>query len=124
MRRLWTVTHRSTDPTASLLPSISKMCRDSTTSSLLATWTSLSPTLQVRPFSQRGTIRPWHRLPLYSEMEPSPRSCFSTCCKGKRLRQAYGGLLLNLCQRPVYMAIQASLTRRNHILETMKKGEV
>ena len=36
----------------------------------------------------------------------------------------HGGLLLNLCQRPVNMALQASLTRRNHIPETVKKREL
>ena len=72
MRRLWTVTHQGVQtPTAPLLPSISKTDRDTTSSRLLATWTSLSPTLQVRPLSQRGTTRPWNRPLLHNEMEPS-----------------------------------------------------
>ena len=88
------------------------------------TWKSLSSTLQVRPLSQRGTTRPWHRPLLHSEMEPSQWPVFATSFRGKRLRQAHGGLLLSLSQRPVYTAIQASFTRRNHILNTLKKGEL
>ena len=42
----------------------------------------------------------------------------------KRLRQAHGRLLLSLCQRPVNTAIQAGLTRKNHISETVKKREL
>ena len=115
---------RSADPHNPLLTSISRTGRDTTTSRLLATWMSLSPTLQVRPLSQRGTTSSWHRTLWNNETEPSLWPGFATSLRKKRLRQAYGGLLLNLCQRPVYMAIKASLTRRNHILETMKKGEL
>ena len=111
-------------PMASFLPSISRTGRDATTNKLLATWMSLSPTLQLRPFSQRDTTRPWHMLLLHSEMEPSLWPGFATSLRGKRLRQAYEGLLLSLCQTPVYTAIQANLTRRNHILQTMQKGEL
>ena len=94
---------------APLLPSISR--------------TGLSKrTLQVRPLSQRGTIRPWHRPLLHSEVEPRLWPGFATPLRWKRLRQAHGRLLLSLCQRPVYMAIHTSLIRRNHILETVKKG--
>ena len=69
---------------------------DITTSRLLATWVSLSSTLQVRPLTQRGTNRPWHRPLLHSEMEPSLWPGIATSLRGKRLRQAYGGLLLSL----------------------------
>ena len=56
---------------APLLPSISRTGRDTTTSRLLVTWISLSPTLQVRPLSQRGTNRLQHRPLLHIEINPS-----------------------------------------------------
>ena len=43
---------------------------------------------------------------------------------GGRLRQPHGRLLLTMWWRPVYMVINASLTRRNHVLETVKKVEL
>ena len=92
-----------------------------TTSRLLATWPSLSPTLQVRPLSQRGTTRPQHQPLLHSEMEPRLWPGFATPPRGKRLRQAHEGLLLSMCQRPVDVAIQASITRSNHILLDCKE---
>ena len=61
---------------------------------------------------------------LHTETEPSLWSGFATSHRRKRLRQAYGRLLLSLSQRPVYTAIKASLTRRNCVLETVKKGEL
>ena len=39
---------------------------------------SLNPTLQVRPLSQKGTTRLWHRPPLYTEMALSPWPGFAT----------------------------------------------
>ena len=107
-----------------LLPSISRTDRDTNISRLPATWMSLNPTLQVRLLSQRDTTTLCHGLLLPSEMEHSPWSGFATSHRGERLRQAQGGLLLSLCQKPVYMAIQAKLTRRNHIPETEKIGEL
>ena len=83
-------------PMAPHLHSISRTGRDTTTSRHLATWKSLSPTLQVRPL-------------LHSEMAPSLWPGFATSLREKRLRQAYGGLLLSLCQRPVYLDLQANL---------------
>ena len=111
-------------PTAPLLPSISRTGKDTTTSRHLATWMSLSPILQVRPLSKRGTTRPWYRPLLHSEMELSLWPGFVTFLRERRLRQAYAGPLLSLCQRPVYMTIQANLTKKNHILQTTKKGEI
>ena len=96
-------------PIAALLPSISRTGRLTTTSRLLTTWMSLSPTLYARPLSQRGTNRLLHRLVLHSEKEPSPWPGFSTFLREKRLRQAYGGLLLRLCQRPVSLGGTTSL---------------
>ena len=84
MRRLWTVTHQKYQPHDPLLPSISRTGRDTTTGRLLATWMSLNPTLQVRPLSQRGTTRLWHRPLLHIEMEPSQWPVFATSPKGKR----------------------------------------
>ena len=46
---------------------------------------SLSPTLQVRPLSQSGTIRPWYRPLWHSEVDPSPWPGFATSLRGKRL---------------------------------------
>ena len=66
----------------------------------------------------------WHKSLLHIEMEPCIWSGFATFYRRNGLRQAHGRLLQSLCRRPVYMAIQASLTRRSHILETMKKGEL
>ena len=120
LRMLRTVTHQKHWPTWPLPPSISRTGRDTTTSRLLAPWMSLSPTLQVRPPSWRGTSRPRQRPLLHSKMECSPWPGFATPLRGKRLRQANGGLLL----KPVYMTIQESLTRRNHIFENVKKGEL
>ena len=88
-------------PTIPLLPGISKTGRDTTNQRLLATYMSLSPTLQVRPLSQRGTTRPWHRPLLHSEMEPRPWSGFASFLRGKRLRQACGGLFWSLHQGPI-----------------------
>ena len=85
-------------PTAPLLPSISRTGKDTTTSRLLATWRSLSPTLQVRPPSKRDTTRPWHSPLLHSEMEPSSWPSFANSLWRKRLRQAYAGLLLSLAR--------------------------
>ena len=125
MRRLWTVTHQEYQPPmAPLLSSIRRTGRDTTTSRLFATWMGLSPTLQVRSLNQRGTSRFWHRPLLHIEMEPSLWPGFANPLREKGLRQAYGGLLLSLCQGPADMAIQASLTRRKHILETVKKWEL
>ena len=109
---------------APLPPRISRTGRDAATNRHLATWMSLIPTLQVRPLSQRSTTRPWHRSLLHCEKEPRLWPGFATPLRWKRLRQAHGRLLLRLCQRPVDMAIQISLTRRTHILETEEKGTV
>ena len=72
-------------PLSPLPHSISRTGNDTITSKLLTTWTSLSSTLQVRPFSQRGTTRPWHRFSLHSEMEPNLWPGFVTPPSGKRL---------------------------------------
>ena len=124
MIRLWTKTSGMLTPLAPLLPSISRTGRDTMTSRLPATLMSLNPTLQVRPLCQKDTTRLWHRSLLHIEMEPSLGSGFATFHRGKRLRQAHGRLLLSLCQRPLYMSIMASLTRRNHVLKTIKKWEL
>ena len=125
MRRLRTVTHQEHGPPQPPFPpSISRTGRDTATSRLLSTWMSLSPTLQVRSLSKGCTTIPWHRSLLHHEMEPRPWPGFATPFMWKRLRQAHGRLLLSLCQRPVDMAIQASLNSRNHILETVKKREI
>ena len=84
---------------------------------------SLNSTLLVRPPSKEAPLDSGTGLS-HIEIEPRPWPGFSTSLRGKILRQAYGGLLLSLCQTPVYTAIQASLASRNHILETMKKGEL
>ena len=120
MKRLWTVTHQKCQPPWLPFFPVSRTGRDTTTSRLPATLIILNPTLQVRLLCQRGTTRLWHRSLLHTEMEPSPGSGFATSHRRKRLRQANGGLLLSLCLRPNYMAIQASLTMRNHVLETVK----
>ena len=62
-------------------PSISKTAKDTATRRLLATWTSLIPTLHMRHLSQRCTTRPWHRSLLHSEMEPSLWPGFATPLK-------------------------------------------
>ena len=76
-------------PMASLLPSISRTGRDTTISRLPVTWMSLNPILQVRPLSQRGTTRLWHRYLLLIEMEPHYLLCFFHLSWGKRLRQTW-----------------------------------
>ena len=109
-------------------PSISRTGGDTATSNLLATWMSLIPSLQVRPLSQRRTIRPWHipwyRSFLHCKMEPSSWPCLATPLRGKRLRHTHGRLLLSLHQRPVNVAIQTGLTRRNHLPKMVKKREL
>ena len=124
MRGLRTAIIRSADPHGPLSSCINRTGGDTATSRLLATWMSLIPTLQVRPLSPRCTTRPWHSSLLHCEMEPSPWPGLCTPLRGKRLRQTHGRLLLSLCQRPCNTAIQASLTRRNHIPETVKKREL
>ena len=108
-------------PMGPLPPSIGRTGGDTATSRLLATWTNLIPTIQVRPLSQICITRPWHRSLLHCEMELSPLPGLATHFRGKRLRQTHGRLLLSLCQRPVNMVILANLTRRNHILEAVKR---
>ena len=81
----------------------------------LPSLTSLSLTLEVRPLCQRGTTRLWYRSLLPIETEPSPWPAFATSHRRKRLRQAHERLFLSLCQRPIYMATKASLSRRNHV---------
>ena len=109
-------------------PSIRTTGGDIATSRLLDTWVHLILTLQVRPLSQKCTTRPlhrpWQRSLLHCEMEPSAWPGLATPLRGKRLRQAHGGLLLSLHQIPVNGAIQASLTRTNDIPETVKKREL
>ena len=105
-------------------PSIGRTGGDIATSRLLVTWMSLIPTLQVRPPSQKCSTRPWHRSLLHCEMEPSLWPGLATHLRKKKLRQTHGRLLLSLCQRPVNTAIQAGLTRRNHIPKTVKKREL
>ena len=112
------------NPMVPIPPSISRTSGDTATSRLLATWMSLIPTLQVWPLSQRCTTRTWHRSLLHYEMEPSPWPSLATPLRGKRLRKTDGGLLVSLYQRPVNTAIQASLTRRNHIPDCEEKGTV
>ena len=110
------------NPMPPFSPSLSRTGGDTATSRLLATQTSLIQTLQVRPLSQgcptRPCHRPWHR---YCELEPSPWSGLATPLRRKRLRQTHR---VSLCQEPINTALQASLTRRNHIPETVKKGEL
>ena len=123
---LWHVWHiRSANPHA---PFSSWLCRtggDTATSRLLATGTSLIPTLQVTPLRQRCPTSPWHRPSqrslLHCEVEPSPWSGLASPLRRKRLRQPHR---MSLCQRPINTAIQTSLTRRNHLLKTMKKREL
>ena len=124
MRRLRTVTHQDCCPHSPLPPSISRTGRDTATRRFLVTLMSLIPAFQVRSLSQRCTTRPWHRSLLNCESENRPWRGFATHLRWKRLRQAHGRLLLSLCQKPVDTAIQASLTRRNHILETVKEREL
>ena len=124
--RSWGLWHiRSTDPPPCLSSRHSRTGGDTTTSRLLATQTSLIPTLQVRSLRQRCPTspwhRPWHRSLLYCELEPSPWSGLITPLRRERLRQTHR---VNLCQRPINMAIQASLTRRDHIPKTVKKEEL
>ena len=58
---------RSANPHGPLPRSISWTGRDTTTSRLLATCMSLSPTPQMRPPGQRGTIRLWQRQASFAE---------------------------------------------------------
>ena len=120
---LWLI--RSADPMPPFLLRLSRTGGDSATSKLLATWMSLTPTLQVRPLRQRCPTspwhRPWHRSLLYCELEPSLWSGLATPFRRKRLRLTHR---MSLCQRPINTAIQASLTRRNHLLKTVKKREL
>ena len=110
-------------PTAPLLPSIGRTGRDITPSRLSATFIGLSPTLQVKLLCKRGTIRLCHRSLSHIEMEPIPGSGFPPLIERKD-RKAPGRLLLSLCQRPDYTTKEASFTRRNHVIETGKKGPV
>ena len=110
-------------------PSVSRTGGDTATGRLLPTWMNLISTLQVRPLSQRWTTRlwhrPWHWSLLHHEMEPSSWPGLATPLRRKRLRQIHGRLVQSLCQRPINMAIQAGLTRRNHVPEHCKeKGTV
>ena len=109
-------------------PSISRTGGGTATSRLLATWMNLNPSLQVRHLSQRWATRPWHR-PWYRSLLHCKNGTqlwpgLATPLRGKRLRQTHARLLLSLHQRPVNMAIQTSLTRRNHLPETVKKRDL
>ena len=64
-------------------PSFSRTSGDIATSRLLATWTSLIPTLYARPLSQGGTTRPWHWSLLHHEMEPRLWPGLATLLGGK-----------------------------------------
>ena len=105
-------------------PSVGRTSGDIAISRILTTWMILIPTLQVRPLGQERTSRPWHRSLLHCDMELSPWPGLATPLRRKRLRQTHRRLLLSLCQRPVHMAIQAGLTRRNHIPETVKERKL
>ena len=109
---------------APLIHRDSRTSRDTTTSRLSANLMSLSPTFHVKPLCQRGTTRPRYKSHLHIEMEPSLWSVFATSYRRKRLRQAYGRLLLLLGQWPVYTSTKTSFTRRNCVLETVKKREM
>ena len=83
-------------PMAPFLPSIRRTGRDTTSSRLLATWTSLNPTLQVRPLRKRGTITlAQASYSLWNGTQSMAWFCHLPW--GKRLRQTNGGLLLSLC---------------------------
>ena len=82
-------------------------------------WGLLAKDAPARPWH-----RPWHRSLLYWEIESSPWSGLGTPLRRKRLRQTQRKLMVSLCQRSTNMAIQASLIRRNHIHETVKKREL
>ena len=105
-------------------PSVGRTSGDIATSRLLVICTGLIPSLQGSPLSQGRTTRPWHRSVLHCEMVPSLWPGLATPLRRKILRQTHRRLLLSLCQRPVNMAIQASLTRRNHIPMTVKEKEL
>ena len=77
-------------PMVPLFPSICRTGRDTTTSRLLATGTSLNPTLLERPLGQGGTTRLQQRPLLHNETEPSPWLGLATSLRGKRLRQTFG----------------------------------
>ena len=80
MRRLWTV--ECQPPWLPFFPASEELA-DTTTRRLPATWRSLNPTLQVRPLSQRGTTRLWHKPFLHIEIEPSLQPGFATSLRGK-----------------------------------------
>ena len=76
-------------------------------------------------FRQRCPTSPWHspwyRSLLYWELEPSLWSGLASTCRRKGLRQTPR---MSLCQRSINMDVQASLTRRTHLLKTVKKREL
>ena len=112
-------------PHSPLLPRVSRTGRDTATNRLPSTLMSLNPTLQVRSLCWRGTTKLWQRSLLHTEngaqslLLPLPPPI-----GGKDWDMPMEDCLLILCQRPGYMAIKASLTRRNYVLETVKKVEL
>ena len=124
--RGWGLWHiRSADPHAPFSSWLGRTGGNSATSRLCATQTSLIPTLQVRLFWQRCPTSPWHRPWLRSlvhcEVESCPWSGLASPLRKKRLRQTHR---MSLHLRPINTAIQTSLTRRNHLLKTVKKREL
>ena len=115
---------RNTVPITPLLPRVSRTGRDTSTSRLSATLTSLSPTFQVRPLCQRGTNGLQNRSLCMPKTEPNLGPGLATPHRRKTLRQAHGRLLLSLCQTTsVYCHKGKSTLRGDCVLETVKEGE-
>ena len=82
MRRPWTVTHQEyQSPQPPFILASSDLTE--TLPPAAFSWMSLSPTLQVRPLSQRGTNRLQQRPLLHIKMEPSTWPGFATSLRGK-----------------------------------------
>ena len=85
MRGLRTVTYQEHQPPQPPFLLVSaELVETVPLSRLLASRMSLIPTLQVKPLSQRCTIRPWHGSLLHCEMEPSLWPGLATPLRGKR----------------------------------------
>ena len=80
----------------------------------------VNPAFQVRPVSQRGTTTFWHSPLFHIEVEPSPWPGFATYHGGKSEASPWRTIAESVLET-MFMAIQASLNRKNYILETVKK---
>ena len=114
---------KNADSHSSCFPRLSSTGRDTATSRLLATLMSLSPTSKWGLFAKEAALDSGISLFCTLKWNTVLGLAFPPLIGGK-LRKYHGKLLVSLCQRPVYMAIKASITRRNHVPETVKKWKL